>query len=132
MASSTAEPSGSSRSRYSAIPSSSYGWDRAVPCLSRSSRRWNSPRWPYFAINAGRSARIWRGPCPSARVTNPASTVSWHSGVSRDRSLSISPIATAALRTGARAASTASRSTRLRSWLIATVTATRPAAPPAT
>ena len=63
IASSTAEPSGSSRSRYSAIPSSSYGWDKAVPCLSRSSRRWNSPRWPYFAISAGRSARIWRGPC---------------------------------------------------------------------
>ena len=83
IASSTADPSGSSRSRYSAIPSSSNGWDRAVPCLSRSSRRWNSPRWPYLAINAGRSARISRGPCPSASATNPSSTVPWHSGVNR-------------------------------------------------
>ena len=84
-----------------------------------------------MAISAGRSARIWRGPCPSARATNPSSTVPWHSGVNRGRSLSISAIATAALRTGARAASTASRSTRLRSWPIATVTSTRAAAPPA-
>ena len=102
-----------------------------MPCLSRSSRRWNSPRWPYFAINAGRSARIWRGPCPSASATNPSSTVPWHSGVSRGRSLSISAIATAALRTGARAASTASRSTPLHGWAIASVTRTSAAAPPA-
>ena len=57
--------------------------------------------------------------------------MSWHSGVSRGRSLSISATATAAFRTGTRAASTASRSTRLRAWEIASVTATSEAAPPA-
>ena len=54
-----------------------------------------------------------------------------HSGVNRGRSLSISPIATAALRTGTRAARTASRSTPLHSLAIASVTPTSAAAPPA-
>ena len=62
IASRTACPSGSSRSRYSAIPSSGYGWDSDRPYLSRSSRRWNSPSRPYFAMTCGRSARIWRRP----------------------------------------------------------------------
>ena len=131
IASSTAWPSGSSRSRYSAIPSSAYGWDSDRPCLSRSSRRWNSPSRPYLAITRGRSARIWAGPSDSAIATNPASTVSAHAGVSRGSSLSISPSATAALPTGTRAASTASASRALRGWATASATFTSAAAPPA-
>ena len=84
-----------------------------------------------MATSAGRSARISRGPCPSARATNPSSTVSWHSGVNRGRSSSISAIATAALDTGTRAASTASASSPLHGLAIASVTRTSAAAPPA-
>ena len=43
------------------------------PCLSRSSRRWNSPHRPYLAISRGRSARIWAGPSSRrSRRTRPA------------------------------------------------------------
>lgn len=44
IASRTSFPSGSRRRRYSAIPSSSNGWDNDTPCLSWSARRWKSPR----------------------------------------------------------------------------------------
>ena len=57
--------------------------------------------------------------------------MSWHSGVSRGRSWSISVNATAALRTGTRAASTASASSPLHGLAIASVTRTSAAAPPA-
>jgi len=46
MASRTSLPSGSRRSRYSAIPSSSSGWERLTWSLSWSWRRWNSPVVP--------------------------------------------------------------------------------------
>ena len=72
IASSTADPSGSSRSRYSAIPSSSNGWDRAVPCLSRSSRRWNSPSRPYLAINARAQRPDLPRPLPLRQRHEPA------------------------------------------------------------
>jgi hypothetical protein len=131
IASRTAWPSGSSRSRYSDIPSSGYGWDRERPCLSRSSRRWNSPNRPYLAMTCGRSARISRGPSDAAIATNPASTVSAHAGVNRGSSASISVSATAALPTGTRAASTASRSSAWSGLATAVATRTRAAAPPA-
>ena len=73
IASSTAWPSGSSRNRYSAIPSSGYGWDSDRPDLSWSSRRWNSPNRPYLAMTCGRSARICAGPSdPRSPRTRPA------------------------------------------------------------
>ena len=99
--------------------------------MSRSSRRWNSANRPYFAMTRGRSARISRGPSDSAIATNPPSTVSAHAGVSRCSSLSISPNATAALRTGTRAPSTASRNTPLQGLATPSATRTSAAAPPA-
>ena len=65
-------------------------------------------------------------------MTNPASTESCQSSVIRGRRCSISVSATAALRTGTRAPSTASRSRAFRGWAIALVTRTNAAAPPAT
>ena len=103
IASSTARPSGSSRSRYSAIPSSAYGWDSDRPRSYWFSRRWNSANRPYFAIDPRAQRPDSPRPVGLRDRHEPAQHRLRTAGVSRCNSLSISPNATAALRTGTRA-----------------------------
>lgn len=84
-----------------------------------------------MAISWSRNARICAGPCSVAMARNPAQTASTASSRSRGRSLSISDNATAALRTPTLAPNTAAARPRLRTALVAWVTWTSCAAPPA-
>jgi hypothetical protein len=132
-ASSTALPSGSRVSRYSATPiSSTHGCDRATYRFATSCSRCSWPSSPYFASSSGRSLRHCRGPPSVATRINPSNAVALASSTSTGSSLSASDTTTAAPRTGNTPDSTASLTGAFPGTANACATATTWPDPPAT